>query len=184
MPERQKSFTGTVVSDKMEKTVIVLVQTTSRHRLYRKTITHSKRYLAHDDRLEAKSGDLVRIVETRPLSRHKRWRVVEIVQRGEVAEIAPKEIDADYITRARERETPPDVLARMAAEAAGEQPAAKAELAETEAAPAEAPSEAIEEAPVAEAESPGEAVDEAPSAEAEPVPADEPEASAEEDTEP
>jgi len=179
MPERQKSFTGTVVSDKMEKTVIVLVQTTSRHRLYRKTITHSKRYLAHDDRLEAKSGDLVRIVETRPLSRHKRWRVVEIVQRGEVAEIAPKEIDADYITRARERETPPDVLARMAAEAAGEQPAAKAELAETEAAPAEAPSEAIEEAPAA-----AEAVDEAPSLEAEPAPADEPQASAEEETEP
>lgn len=103
----QKSITGTVVSDKMAKTVIVQVATTTRHRLYKKIMRRTKRYLAHDDRLGAKPGDTVRIVETRPLSRLKRWRVAEIVQRGEVAEIAPGEIDAEYLSRHREKEAPP-----------------------------------------------------------------------------
>jgi small subunit ribosomal protein S17 len=102
----QKSITGTVVSDKMAKTVIVQVATTTRHRLYKKIMRRTKRYLAHDDRLGAKPGDTVRIVETRPLSRLKRWRVAEIVERGEVAEIAPGEIDAEYLSRPREKETP------------------------------------------------------------------------------
>ena len=102
----QKSITGTVVSDKMEKTVVVQVATTTRHRIYKKILRRTKRYLAHDDRLGAKPGDTVRIVETRPLSRHKRWRVAEIVERGEVAEIAPSEIDAEYLTMRREKETP------------------------------------------------------------------------------
>jgi len=95
MAGQRKSLTGTVVSDKMDKTVVVVVETTTRHRLYHKILKRSRRYLAHDDRFDAKPGDLVRILETRPLSRHKRWRVVEILQRGEVAEIAPQEIDTD-----------------------------------------------------------------------------------------
>src|SRR3990172_12321317 len=99
MPGRQKSLIGTVVSDKMDKTVTVAVGSTRRHPLYHKIMQRTKRYLAHDDRLGAKPGDLVRIVETRPLSRHKRWRVIEIVTRGEVAEIAPREIDAEYLGR-------------------------------------------------------------------------------------
>jgi small subunit ribosomal protein S17 len=103
----QKSITGTVVSDKMAKTVIVQVATTTRHRLYKKILRRTKRYLAHDDHLGAKPGDTVRIVETRPLSRLKRWRVAEIVERGEVAEIAPGEIDAEYLSRRREKETAP-----------------------------------------------------------------------------
>ena len=107
MADKQKSLTGTVVSDKMTKTVIVQVDHTARHRLYHKIIKRSKRYLAHDDRLEAKVGDFVRIVEARPMSRHKRWRVVEIVERGEVAEIAPREIDVEYLALHREREAPP-----------------------------------------------------------------------------
>jgi small subunit ribosomal protein S17 len=102
----QKSITGTVVSDKMAKTVIVQVASTTRHRIYKKIMRRTKRYLAHDDRLGAKPGDTVRIVETRPLSRLKRWRVAEIVERGEVAEIAPREIDAEYLSRRREKETP------------------------------------------------------------------------------
>ena len=107
MAEQQKSLTGTVVSDKMEKTVVVRVDHTMRHRLYHKIMKRSKRYLAHDDRLEAKLGDVVRIIEARPMSRHKRWRVAEIVERGEVAEIAPREIDAEYLALHREREAPP-----------------------------------------------------------------------------
>src|SRR3990172_7996992 len=104
MAGQRKSLTGTVVSDKMDKTVVVLVETTTRHPLYRKILKRSKRYLAHDDRLEAKPGDLVRILETRPLSRHKRWRVAEILQRGEEAEIAPQEIGAEYLEERRERQ--------------------------------------------------------------------------------
>ena len=128
----QKSITGTVVSDKMEKTVVVQVATTTRHRIYKKILRRTKRYLAHDDRLGAKPGDTVRIVETRPLSRHKRWRVAEIVERGEVAEIAPREIDAEYLSMRREKETP------AAPEEAGEAMAEGADVAEA-AAPAEAP---------------------------------------------
>jgi len=94
---------GMVVSDKMDKTVVVSVEHMTRHRLYQKTMRRTKRYLAHDDRLEARIGDLVRIVETRPLSRHKRWRVAEILQKGEGAEVAPREIDREYIGQRRQR---------------------------------------------------------------------------------
>lgn len=111
MAEKQKSLTGTVVSAKMAKTVIVKVDHTARHRLYHKIMKRSKRYFAHDDRLEAKVGDLVRIMETRPMSRLKRWRVAEIVERGEVAEIAPREIDSAYLDLHREREAPPQRVA-------------------------------------------------------------------------
>ena len=107
MAERQKSLNGTVVSDKMEKTVVVQVDHTTRHRLYHKIMKRSKRYLAHDDHLQAKVGDKVRIMEMRPMSRLKRWRVAEIVERGEVAEIAPREIDSAYLALHREREAPP-----------------------------------------------------------------------------
>lgn len=100
---RIKSQLGMVVSDKMDKTVVVTVEHMTRHRLYQKTIRRTKRYLAHDDRLEARIGDKVRIVETRPLSRNKRWRVAEIVEKGEGAEIAPREIDSQYIGKHRER---------------------------------------------------------------------------------
>ncbi len=107
MPGQRKSLTGTVVSGKMDKTVVVTVQTATRHPLYHKIMKRTKRYLVHDDRLSAKPGDIVRIVETRPLSRHKRWRVLEIIQRGEVPDIEAREIDTEYITFQREREAPP-----------------------------------------------------------------------------
>jgi small subunit ribosomal protein S17 len=144
MPGQKRMLTGTVVSDKMENTVVVLVETTTRHRLYRKILKRSKRYMAHDDRLIAKTGDLVRIAETRPLSRHKRWRVVEIVQRRDVADIAPREIDAEYLTMTRERqqpETPPAPTDAPAGIGAGEAPPAD----ETPAADAaEAPEAVVE----------------------------------------
>jgi small subunit ribosomal protein S17 len=147
MPGRQKSLTGTIVSDKMDKTVIVLVETTTRHRLYRKTLKRTTRYMAHDDRLEAKPGDIVRIVETRPLSRLKRWRVAEIVQRGDMPEVAAREIDVEYLSRQREVERPPDAVAREHADEATEAPGAEGEVApagdvaeSAEAPAAEAPS--------------------------------------------
>ena len=130
MAGRTKSLIGTVVSDKMEKTVVVRVESTTRHRLYRKILRRSKRYMAHDDRLEAKEGDTVRILEAHPYSRHKRWRVAEIVKRGDVAEIAPREIDSEYIERPRERaEQPEDVSQAEPALLTEEAPATEGEAA-------------------------------------------------------
>ena len=74
---------GTVVSDKMRKTVVVAVETLLHHPLYKKTVRRVRRYMAHDDADACHTGDRVRIVEWRPLSRHKRWRVVEILARAE-----------------------------------------------------------------------------------------------------
>lgn len=82
---RQKPRTqklGRVVSDKMDKSVVVAVDSVRRHPLYHKRITRTSKFMAHDERNECKQGDLVRIEETRPLSRHKRWIVREIVERG------------------------------------------------------------------------------------------------------
>jgi small subunit ribosomal protein S17 len=79
---RRKTRVGTVVSDKMQKTVVVSVERRYAHPLYGKQVTRSKKYHAHDEAGEAKMGDQVRIVETRPLSRTKRWRVEEIVEKA------------------------------------------------------------------------------------------------------
>lgn len=90
MSERQyngKVMVGKVVSDKMTKTVVVVVETRRRHPLYGKIITVRRRFKAHNEDPKAKAGDVVKIVESRPLSRTKRWRVVEIVQAGEVVEM-------------------------------------------------------------------------------------------------
>ena len=92
MESKRKTRIGQVVSDKMDKTVVVGVETTKRHRLYKKTIRKVIKYKAHDENSECRMGDKVRIVETRPLSKDKRWRVTEIITRGDVAEIQPKEI--------------------------------------------------------------------------------------------
>jgi small subunit ribosomal protein S17 len=73
---------GVVVSDKMDKTVVVLVERRTTHPLYRKTVTRSQKYHAHDEANDVRVGDRVRIVETRPLSKTKRWRVVEVVERA------------------------------------------------------------------------------------------------------
>ena len=78
----RKVRVGTVISDKMDKTVVVRVQTLKQHPLYRKVITHSSKFKAHDEQNTCSVGDRVRIMETRPLSREKRWRVVEIVEKA------------------------------------------------------------------------------------------------------
>ena len=92
MERKHKARFGRVVSNKMDKTVVVVVGTPRRHPLYKKVIKRAVRYKAHDEKNECRLGDTVRIVETRPLSRHKRWRVAEIITKGEVAEVQPKEI--------------------------------------------------------------------------------------------
>ncbi len=78
----RKQQVGTVVSDRMDKTVVVRVQTLKQHRLYKKVIRQSRRFKAHDEANQCATGDVVRIMETRPLSRDKRWRVVEIVEKA------------------------------------------------------------------------------------------------------
>lgn len=79
-PRSQK--VGRVVSDKMEKTVVVSVNSVRRHPLYHKRITRSSKFLAHDEENTCRPGDLVRIEETRPLSKRKRWIVREVIERG------------------------------------------------------------------------------------------------------
>ncbi|HEY5087135.1 MAG TPA: 30S ribosomal protein S17 [Gemmatimonadaceae bacterium] len=78
----RKVRTGTVVSDKMEKTVVVAIERRVKHPVYGKMMTRTKKLKAHDEENSAKLGDTVRIMETRPLSKDKRFRVVEIVERA------------------------------------------------------------------------------------------------------
>ena len=80
--ERKRELVGRVVSDKTDKTITVLVETYKNHPLYKKRVKYSKKYAAHDEKNEARIGDIVRIVETRPLSRTKRFRLVEIVEKA------------------------------------------------------------------------------------------------------
>jgi small subunit ribosomal protein S17 len=79
---KRKARLGVVVSDKMDKTVVVRVEDVHQHRLYHKLIRRTTRLKAHDEQNEAHVGDTVRLMETRPLSATKRWRVVEIVQKA------------------------------------------------------------------------------------------------------
>ena len=81
-PNRRKLREGIVVSTKMDKTVVVAVVDRVRHRRYGKTMQRTNRLLAHDEANDARDGDRVRIAETRPLSRSKHWRVVEVLERA------------------------------------------------------------------------------------------------------
>jgi len=78
----RKTRVGLVVSDKMQKTVVVEVSRRGRHPVYHKVVRHSARYKAHDERGEAHVGDTVLIAETRPISKDKRWRVVRVVEKA------------------------------------------------------------------------------------------------------
>ena len=84
MEERnlRKVMIGTVVSDKMDKTVVVAVETSVRHKVYQKTVKRTYKLKAHDEENSCKVGDTVKVMETRPLSKDKRWRVVEIVEKA------------------------------------------------------------------------------------------------------
>lgn len=84
MAERnmRKTVIGKVVSDKMDKTIVVLIEDSVKHPLYNKVVKRSRRLKAHDENNEAHTGDRVKVMETRPLSKDKRWRLVEIVEKA------------------------------------------------------------------------------------------------------
>jgi len=79
-PKKRKEYIGKVISDKMDKTVTVLVESLYRHPLYEKVVRRRKKFLAHDEEEKCHVGDRVKIIETRPLSKRKRWKVLEILE--------------------------------------------------------------------------------------------------------
>ncbi len=125
MESKRKIRLGQVVSNKMDKTVVVAVETPKRHPLYRKTMRRMVKYIAHDEKNECQVGDKVKIVETRPLSRTKRWRVAEIVVKGEVVEILPEEITQEEVA-----EVKPEKKAKEEVAEAKPEKKAKEEVAE------------------------------------------------------
>jgi small subunit ribosomal protein S17 len=94
MEKKRKTRLGRVVSNKMDKTVVVTVETRRHHPVYKKTVRRISRYKVHDEKNECQPGDTVRLEETRPLSKEKRWRVVEIVTKAEQIEVRPVELEA------------------------------------------------------------------------------------------
>ncbi len=96
---KRKVRLGQVVRNRMDKTVVVEVSGPKRHPLYKKIIKRVVKYKAHDEKNECQIGDKVRIIETRPLSREKRWRVAEIIAKGEVVEVSPEEITREDLER-------------------------------------------------------------------------------------
>ncbi len=80
---RRKVRIGTVVSDKMDKTIVVAIENRVKHKLYGKIIKRTVKYKVHDENNECRVGDRVKIMETRPLSKEKRWRLVEIIERAQ-----------------------------------------------------------------------------------------------------
>ena len=90
--DRRKIRVGKIVSQKMDKTVVVSVEWSQPHRIYKKNVKRWNKFMVHDEENSCNLGDTVRIVETRPLSKTKRWKVTEIIQKGDVAEVQPGEI--------------------------------------------------------------------------------------------
>jgi small subunit ribosomal protein S17 len=170
---RRKERIGVVVSKKMQKTVVVAVETFKRHRIYKKILRQTRRFKVHDEKNACGLGDLVRIIETRPLSREKRWRVAEVLVRGEVPEVAPQEIGAELIEELSAKMPPPPPVPEAVVEEAEaieepEAPAGEPEaIVEPEAPAGEAEGEEERPQGVAEAEEPSEARQEAPEAEEE-----------------
>jgi small subunit ribosomal protein S17 len=170
---RRKAMTGVVVSVKMDKTAVVAVERRRPHPLYHKIVRSTKRYKAHDPNNEAVLGDVVRIVETRPISKEKRWRIAQTLTRGNVAELAPRDIGVPE--EALLQPEPPAAPEPTDAVSTDEVPTAEVS---TEPVPAAEPEarEAVEAARgEAETESSAQAEPEA-SAEAEPEDSTEPEA--------
>lgn len=93
MERNRKTRLGRVVSNKMDKTAVVTVETRRHHPVYKKTVRTMTRYKVHDEKNECQPGDTVRLEETRPFSKEKRWRVVEIVIKAEQIEVRPEELE-------------------------------------------------------------------------------------------
>lgn len=145
MNSKRKVMQGRVVSDKMQKTVVVEVESLYTHPLYGKVVRRVRRFMAHNEApVVAQLGDLVKIVESRPYSRHKRWRVSEIVQRGVVVEAARDEKELEELRakeeaeraarRAEEERRAAERLARLAGEEISATESPTPEVVETEAA--------------------------------------------------
>ena len=92
---KQKNLVGRVLSGKMEKTIVVIVETRRPHPLYKKVVKKTKKYKVHDEAKACSKGDVVRIEETRPLSKEKRWRVVEILRKGNIVKVESQESPAE-----------------------------------------------------------------------------------------
>jgi small subunit ribosomal protein S17 len=86
---KKKSYVGRVVSDKMDKTVVLAVTRRVSHPVYKKTMSRTTKFKAHDEKNECKVGDLVKFIETRPLSKEKRWKVLEIVEKAREVPATP-----------------------------------------------------------------------------------------------
>ena len=154
----RKRRIGQVISDKMDKTVVVTVQWRQQHPIYRKSIRRISKFHAHDEQNDARIGDRVLIVETKPLSRLKRWRIAEILERHEVPEIAPQEIGAEIeeeiaqpeaavaVTEAPQAEMA-DTVEQEPAEEPEQEPAEEAEQESAEEPEQEPAEEAEQEAP-------------------------------------
>jgi small subunit ribosomal protein S17 len=84
MSERndRRTLVGKVVSDKMDKSIVIAVETYKKHDLYHKRIKHTKKFKAHDENNEARIGDVVKVMETRPISKDKRWRLIQVVEKA------------------------------------------------------------------------------------------------------
>jgi small subunit ribosomal protein S17 len=108
---------GTVVSDKMQKTVLVAVEEHITHRLYKKRVRRLRRYMAHDENENAHMGDRVRILEAAPVSKRKRWQVVEVLQRVELPEVAAESIDLELLGEVKPEPEEEPVAAGAPAEA-------------------------------------------------------------------
>ncbi len=93
----RKSRVGTVVSDRNDKTIVVQIERAARHRIYRKVIRRTKKYHVHDEQNAASLGDLVRIEECRPISRLKRWQLMEVLTERAVAEVTPESLDQSLV---------------------------------------------------------------------------------------
>ncbi|NDJ85006.1 MAG: 30S ribosomal protein S17 [Chloroflexi bacterium] len=89
MSNKRRRLQGVVISDKMDKTIVVRVETVKSHPLYGKVIRTFKKYMAHDETNEIKEGDVVRIVESRPMSKRKRWAVETVVREAEIIDSSP-----------------------------------------------------------------------------------------------
>jgi small subunit ribosomal protein S17 len=128
----RKARVGTVVSDKNDKTIIVSVERAKRHSLYHKVIRSTKRYQVHDPENRATNGDMVRIEECRPISKLKRWQLVEVLTEREVADVAASEIDRSLVQEVQQS------AAHRADAEEGTSDAPAAEVASTDVASSEA----------------------------------------------
>ena len=135
MEKKRKIRLGRVLSRKMDKTAVVVVETSRHHPMYKKTMKKMTRYKVHDEKNECAPGDIVRLVETRPLSKEKHWRVAEIVTKAEIIEVRPEELEIEpeiVGVKPEEAEVEPEVEVKSDAEVESEEEETEVEKKEVE----------------------------------------------------